>query len=157
MLSLLLLLSLPLLSQATALLSPAFITAPQSIRCAKTKESSLGSCRPTNGHDAPLEQIDSEPLQATKTSHIVSITSRNLAGMKNEDNSDEIVIKIDLSSETVAGFVAVTGESGSGKSLLVSKAIDLVTGGKAVASIFPLSGDGPSESSIELGKCLACL
>jgi len=34
-------------------------------------------------------------------------------------------------------LVAVTGETGHGKSLLVSKAVDLVTGGKATAALLP--------------------
>ena len=71
--------------------------------------------------------------------------------MKSEENSDEIVIRFDSSHTAGTGFVAVTGESGSGKSLLVSKAIDLVTGGKAVASLLPSSGDELAESLVEMG------
>lgn len=78
--------------------------------------------------------------------------------MKNEHNNDDIVISFTRSDEyetAAPGFVAVTGESGSGKSLLVSKAIDLITGGKAGASLLPPAGfdmGDLSESCVELGE-----
>lgn len=86
-----------------------------------------------------------------KSSHIVSIKSSNIAGMVND--GDGTGIQVDFGNEPC--LVAVTGESGSGKSLLVSKAIDLVTGGKAVSSLIPPSS-GESEqdsiSSVELSE-----
>lgn len=45
------------------------------------------------------------------------------------------------------------GDSGSGKSLLVSKAIDLITGGRAVPSLVPPSnGKQESASSVEMSE-----
>lgn len=115
------------------------------------------SYRSANGRDARI-------------SHIVSITSKNIAGMKNENDNDGIVIELvsskdpnmshveaDFSSATApnAGLVAITGESGSGKSVLVSKAIELVTGGKAAASLFPPSiglTESSESCSVEIGE-----
>eukprot|EP00581_Thalassiosira_minuscula_P005651 CAMPEP_0183740896 /NCGR_PEP_ID=MMETSP0737-20130205/60760_1 /TAXON_ID=385413 /ORGANISM="Thalassiosira miniscula, Strain CCMP1093" /LENGTH=808 /DNA_ID=CAMNT_0025976067 /DNA_START=36 /DNA_END=2462 /DNA_ORIENTATION=- len=99
-----------------------------------------------NSHALPDSEGTHHP-----SSHIVSISSSNIAGMVN-DGEDADDISIDFGPE--ACLVAVTGESGSGKSLLVSKAIDLVTGGKAVSSLVPTSaGEGSEEddsSSVEL-------
>lgn len=45
------------------------------------------------------------------------------------------------------------GDSGSGKSLLVSKAIDLITGGRAAPSLVPPSnGEQASASSVEMSE-----
>ncbi|KAL3777277.1 hypothetical protein ACHAW5_006346 [Stephanodiscus triporus] len=90
---------------------------------------------------------------AGSSGHIVSIRSSNIAGMIGDGGEDgsSSEIRVDFGSE--ACFVAVTGESGSGKSLLISKAIDLIVGGKAVSSLAPSSssaeGGGPP-SSVEL-------
>jgi len=85
-----------------------------------------------------------------KSSHIVYIKSSNIAGMVND--GDDADIQVDFGPD--ACLVAVTGESGSGKSLLVSKAIDLVTGGKVVSSLIPpRSGDNLEQentASVEL-------
>ena len=92
-----------------------------------------------------------------KSSHIVSIKSSNIAGMVS-DGEDTDIIQLDFGPD--ACLVAVTGESGSGKSLLVSKAIDLVTGGKALSSLVPSlpSGEGILEdetsSYVELSECV---
>jgi len=115
------------------------------------------------------------------SSHIYSIKSSNIAGMINDgyrreegddtttatpDNNhndpDNSMINIDLGSK--ACLVAITGESGSGKSLLVSKAIDLITGGKAVSSLVPTREnnggdedeqyDNNSSSSVEVAAKL---
>ena len=90
-----------------------------------------------------------------KSSHIVYIKSSNIAGMINEgDDSD---IKVDFGQEAGTSLIAITGESGTGKSLLVSKAIDLVTGGKAISSLVPSragesNNDEESSSFVELSK-----
>lgn len=119
-----------------------FVAGPQSTKCCSTgRNMIIGNCR-------------LGAMSRDECSHIVSITSRNIAGMKNDDNTDEITVRFASLDDTAAGFVAVTGESGSGKSLLVSKAIDLVTGGKVVASLLPSSaGDGgESETVVDLGE-----
>lgn len=128
---------------------------------ASSNDGILGSCRPTNGHETRslnMEVYSNPPLHLNRSSHIVSITSRNIAGMRNEDNNQIVVNLIpneDESPTTTSGLIAITGESGSGKSVLVSKAIDLVTGGKAVATLLPPAGidmGESSESSVEMGK-----
>ena len=78
-----------------------------------------------------------------KTSHIVSVKSHNIAGIVNDSGSSDI--EIDFGP--AACLVAITGESGTGKSLLVSKAIDVVTGGKAMNTLVQ---DTDKESWIEL-------
>lgn len=153
----LIILPLSILSEPVAALC-APVTAVAGIRSStkcgvsRREASILRSSRPTNGYETQIaETVASSSTQSESTSHIVSITSRNVAGMKSEENNDEIVIRFDSSHTAGTGFVAVTGESGSGKSLLVSKAIDLVTGGKAVASLLPSSGDELAESLVEMG------
>ena len=63
------------------------------------------------------------------------LRSKNLAGMVRGDNSatDDNSICISFQNEEIdlPNLVAVTGETGSGKSLLVAKVAHLVTGGKA--------------------------
>ncbi|KAL3790202.1 hypothetical protein HJC23_005574 [Cyclotella cryptica] len=142
----------------------AFFASPQSSRrrrhlllAAGTSVNSDGgipsSYRSSNCHDS---------------SHIVSITSKNIAGMRNEENSDGIVIElaslideningdkanVSFATSSNPGLVAITGESGSGKSILVSKAIDLVTGGKAAVSLFPPTmglGDSSESCCVEI-------
>jgi len=71
------------------------------------------------------------------TSRIASIKAYNLAGVVSE-GADKI-ISIDFGD--FPNLVAVTGETGSGKSLLIAKLADLVTGGKATASLLPTLGD----------------
>ena len=84
-----------------------------------------------------------------KSSHIVSIKSSNI-GLAKAD------IKVDFGQEAGTSLIAITGESGTGKSLLVSKAIDLVTGGKTISSLVPSrAGEGNDEdisSFVELSK-----
>jgi len=95
------------------------------------------------------DDIDSS--NSVKSSHIVSIKSSNIAGLINED------IKVDFGQEAGTSLIAITGESGTGKSLLVSKAIDLVTGGKAISSLVPSRAgesniDKENTSFVELSK-----
>ena len=97
------------------------------------------------------DDIDSSSI--IKSSHIVSIKSSNIAGLINE--GDDRDIEVDFGQEAGTSLIAITGESGTGKSLLVSKAIDLVTGGKAISSLVPSrAGEGKNEesSSVELSK-----
>ena len=82
-------------------------------------------------------------------SFISSIKSKNLAGMVNNDGSnDEICIH--LGDEP--NLVAVTGETGTGKSVLIAKVASLVTGGTASPTMVPLSA---SEASVEMTIQLA--
>ena len=87
-----------------------------------------------------------------RSSQIVSIKSTNIAGLTNSQGTSDIEVNFGSNG---ACFIAVTGESGSGKSLLVSKAVDLVTGGKAVATLVPTLGEGGEDerSSVEMSKC----
>ena len=82
----------------------------------------------------------SEVPSSSKISHIVSIKSHNFAGTVNDDEANPDV-EIDFGSK--ACLVAITGESGTGKSLLVSKALDVVTGGKVVNTLV----QGPHQES----------
>ena len=81
-------------------------------------------------------------------SHIVSIKAYNLAGVVNQGVDNVIAIEFG----DCPNLVAVTGETGSGKSLLVAKLADLVTGGKATAALLPTSGED-KVAIIEMGKC----
>ena len=101
------------------------------------------------GHDSHTSSVE----QGSPTGHIVSIECCNIAGMSS--GGETRGIRVDFGRD--ACLVAVTGESGSGKSLLISKAIDLVTGGKAIASLVPSQSSGESDeqldsSSVELSE-----
>lgn len=107
-------------------------------------------------HDLPMNDGVNEEkthglsrkTSSSRSSHILSIRSSNIAGMVGiGDESEDIIVDFGLTS----CFVAVTGESGTGKSLLISKAIDLISGGKAVTSLLSPSttegnGEGPTTS-----------
>jgi len=92
------------------------------------------------------EELSSDSKTPHPSSHIVYIDSSNIAGMVRVSDGESAGIRIEFGPE--ACLVAVTGESGSGKSLLVSKAIDLVTGGKAVPSLVPTPAGESSEQDI---------
>ena len=49
-------------------------------------------------------------------------------------------------------LIAVTGETGTGKSLLVSKVADLVTGGKATSSLLQNTNAADATATVEMGK-----
>jgi DNA repair ATPase RecN len=106
-------------------------------------------CLPMNDGVSEEKTHDWSSRQASssRSSHIVSIRSSNIAGMVGDDECSDIVVDFGLTS----CFVAVTGESGTGKSLLISKAIDLISGGKAIPSLLSPSstesnGEGPTTS-----------
>ena len=88
-------------------------------------------------------------------SHIERIICFNLGGVVSTEkelegsksSSKEILIEFG----DYPNLVAVTGETGSGKSLLVSKAIDLVLGGKASASMVHMT-EHISNASVEVGE-----
>jgi len=100
---------------------------------------------------------DNDNITRRLSSHIVSIKSSNIAGMINDVGDDRTSADIQIDFDSGGCLTAVTGESGSGKSLLVSKAIDLITGGKAVSSLVPMTSGGEnseqeSSSSVELSE-----
>jgi Tfp pilus assembly pilus retraction ATPase PilT len=109
----------------------------------RTKEISFSERDPERGRVTP------------KTiSHISSIRSRNLAGVKGGyDDCDEIFLNLEAHNQDGSNLVVVTGETGSGKSLLVSKVADLVTGGKATASLLhtPKDTSVDPSASVEMG------
>jgi hypothetical protein len=83
---------------------------------------------------------------ATTKSRIRSIRSHNLAGVLSADeDASDIVIPFSQGTD----LVAVTGETGSGKSLLVARVVELLTGGKA-SSTFLASTDEQAFVEMEL-------
>jgi ABC-type glutathione transport system ATPase component len=99
-------------------------------------DASLFNSISNNGRESPL-----------KSSKIVSIRSRNLGGAINPDGQD---IHVTLEN---GNLIAVTGETGSGKSLLVSKVADLVTGGKATSSLLQKNTNAEdSTATVQMGK-----
>jgi DNA repair ATPase RecN len=60
--------------------------------------------------------------------YIASIRSQNLAGAQSSRKDNQIII--DLQN----GMTAITGETGSGKSLFVARALEVVTGGKGISA-----------------------
>lgn len=96
-------------------------------------------------------------IKSSLQSHIESIRCKNFGGMINGDREkgrgqtqDDIVIN--LGNER--NLVAITGESGSGKSLLIAKVIDYLMGCKASPTILP-STDEANYAAIKVGKCLS--
>ena len=65
-------------------------------------------------------------------SRVASISSKNLGGVTSANGQD---IRVEFPPEV--SFVACTGETGSGKSLLLAKAVELVCGGKAAKAVGP--------------------
>eukprot|EP00550_Attheya_septentrionalis_P005935 CAMPEP_0198290640 /NCGR_PEP_ID=MMETSP1449-20131203/8430_1 /TAXON_ID=420275 /ORGANISM="Attheya septentrionalis, Strain CCMP2084" /LENGTH=807 /DNA_ID=CAMNT_0043989167 /DNA_START=219 /DNA_END=2642 /DNA_ORIENTATION=- len=85
---------------------------------------------------AILGHGENEDLSSLYKSHIVLLRSQNLAGMVRGDmdstaDDNSICISFQNEENDFPNLVAVTGETGSGKSLLVAKVAHLVTGGKA--------------------------
>jgi hypothetical protein len=73
-------------------------------------------------------------------SHIETIKVRNFGGIINgnrENGQEDVTIRVGKEPN----LVAVTGETGSGKSLLVAKVIEYITGCKASPSIIPTNGE----------------
>ncbi len=97
----------------------------------------------------PSSQAQRIAKTELRRSYVSSITSKNLAGMvSNDGNGDEICI--DLGDEP--NLVAVTGETGSGKSVLIAKVASLVSGGPASPTMVPSSA---SEAVVEMTIQLA--
>jgi DNA repair ATPase RecN len=99
--------------------------------------------------DAIASYSTSNHQQTERKSSILSISCGNLAGAVSTKATDEddtvnyngmdatstATKPITVSFSPSQPFVACTGETGSGKSLLFAKAIDLITGGRATASM----------------------
>ncbi|KAL3914799.1 MAG: hypothetical protein SGILL_005951, partial [Bacillariaceae sp.] len=121
-----------------------------------------------------LEPIlkDSRTKSGSKNSFISQIRCQNLAGMTtvadNEDhqqpssedkNAPEIILTLDNSAASKSkddrsdeessspNLVAITGETGSGKSLLIGRVADLVTGGKASASFLDATAAASNQAA----------
>ena len=94
--------------------------------------------------ESPISQPEGENWY---NSHIASIKAYNLAGVVNQGEDKVITIPFGNGPN----LVAVTGETGSGKSLLIAKLADLITGGKATASLLPTSNIN-NVAIIEMGK-----
>jgi DNA repair ATPase RecN len=109
--------------------------------------------------DSPQRQQQQLQITRGRNSMISSIRCRNLAGIVDtksptSDQPSEIVLDLeddasDDGETKSSNLVAVTGETGSGKSLLVSKIVDLATGGKATASLLRSSGQTPYDTSMD--------
>lgn len=97
----------------------------------------------------PSSQAQRTAKAELRRSYVSSIKSKNLAGMvSNDGNSDAICIG--LGDEP--NLVAVTGETGSGKSVLIAKVASLVSGGPASPTMVPSSA---SEAIVEMTIQLA--
>ncbi len=73
-------------------------------------------------------------------SHIESIRCRNFGGMVNGNvQQGDGNIVINLGND--ANLVAVTGETGSGKSLLIAKVVEYLMGCKASTTILPSTNE----------------
>ena len=108
------------------------------------------------------------PTVAKQSSRIRSIRSRNLGGaVASTMNKGESSLPGDLDHDDFLSLslqdgrlIAVTGETGSGKSLLISKVVDLCSGGKATASLLSSSeaglsgqeGNPGASATVEMGK-----
>lgn len=103
-------------------------------------------------HDSPSSSsasISSE-TESTPLSHISSIRCKNFAGIVGDDGGD-LELLFDMPGGSASNnFVCVSGETGAGKSLLISKVVDLVTGGKASASLLHDPTPGAC-TSVEIG------
>ena len=88
-------------------------------------------------------------LQAVHNSYIEKVTSRNYGGLisgnKSEgENNGEITINLG------PNLNAISGETGSGKSLLMVKILEMIRGCKTTASMLPSSGDSSAEAEVVL-------
>ena len=93
-----------------------------------------------------------ETNENVDTSYIASIRSYNLAGTVSEDGG-----VISISFGQCPNLVAVTGETGSGKSLLIAKAAELLTGGKvnSPSLVSKTTGDQDTNTFVEMELCLS--
>lgn len=85
-------------------------------------------------------------------SHVEIIKVKNFGGIINGDRQKSKKEDLTIQVANEANLVAVTGETGSGKSLLVAKAMEYIMGCKASPSVIPISGD--AYAAIKVGECL---
>jgi DNA repair ATPase RecN len=78
------------------------------------------------------QPVSEDTAVSPPKSQIVSIRSTNLAGARDHDAKQGSVC---INIAPGQNLVAVTGETGSGKSLLVGKVVNLLCGGKATPSL----------------------
>jgi polynucleotide 5'-kinase involved in rRNA processing len=125
-------------------------------RCPILQSSTSADFTPAVEHSEHLEPIaNGQEKKKKRRSHVSTIRSKNLASINADEDGNEIVLNFDNgeSEEDSNLMVVVTGETGSGKSLFVSKAAELVTGGKMAPSLLNGSKSKSAEStaSVELG------
>ena len=106
-------------------------------------------CRYVSVDKREAEALDTKKGDADwYTSHIAAIRSYNLAGAVNHGSEKEISISLGDGPN----LVAVTGETGSGKSLLIARVAELITGGKATSSTVSSTADDENRALVEMGK-----
>eukprot|EP00978_Attheya_sp_CCMP212_P039455 scaffold205271_cov51-Attheya_sp.AAC.1 len=113
-----------------------YLRAPILARHASVQSSSYEGEQGMATSRAILGHEENKDLSSLYKSHIVLLRSQNLAGMVRGDmdsatDDNSICISFQNEENDFPNLVAVTGETGSGKSLLVAKVAHLVTGGKA--------------------------
>jgi DNA repair ATPase RecN len=123
--------------------------------CASNKEEQdpTSSTVELQHHDHPPH-----PIIVTKKSRICQIRCQNLAGittMRTRETSEEdvnVVLQLDrnITNEKDSDLIAITGETGSGKSLLIGRVADLVTGGKALVSMIDSTNHRPTTAMAEM-------
>ncbi|KAG7338417.1 DNA repair protein RecN [Nitzschia inconspicua] len=136
-----------LLAQKTIISS--FASSSRTVVSSPTRIRPLDSIRSDSGDDEGSETSNNTNYKPNDKhpckSRIRQIRCRNLAGMTTSSNAtDEIILNL---PGTINGratdLIAITGETGSGKSLLIGRVADLVTGGKAsIAMIHQDKGSG---------------
>jgi DNA repair ATPase RecN len=95
---------------------------------------------------------EKERSENVDISYIASIRSYNLAGTISEEDGGVISI----SFGHCPNLVAVTGETGSGKSLLIAKAAELLSGGKVISpSLVSQTTGGQNTTFVEMEICLS--
>lgn len=98
--------------------------------CRATVECCLCATQSSDSQDKVNQEgpsLASSTAATTGKSRVLSIISYNLAGAVSHDNDREA---IQISLDPSQPFVACTGETGSGKSLLLARALELIAGGK---------------------------
>jgi len=92
-------------------------------------------------------------IKVSNFAGMVGTPDQNVASNECSEGVYDESIQIDLSP----GLVAITGETGSGKSLLLNKAVNLAVGGKAnniIQNKEDNEGDFSKEIRVEMGKLL---
>jgi len=94
----------------------------------------------TSSEKSPLVPVSTCSKASALQSYIETIKVRNFGGIINgnrENGQEDVTIQVGREPN----LVVVTGETGSGKSLLVAKVIEYIMGCKASPSIIPSNGD----------------